>query len=64
MTGTVKLWNVADGNLLKTLLIHLDNIRWVTFSPNGRVFASASGDRTIHLWSAEQGKVSVRTVCC
>jgi WD40 repeat protein len=34
---------------------HSDDISAITFSPNGKLIASAAGDRTVKLWDAESG---------
>jgi WD40 repeat protein len=50
--GTVRLWNAADGKLLRTWYgSYLAN--WfnnVTFSPSGSILAALSEDGTIYLW--------------
>ncbi len=61
---TVKLWKI-DGTRLKTLRGHCQSVQQtencigvyeVSFSPNGLVLASASGDRTVKLWNVQTGK--------
>jgi WD40 repeat protein len=40
---------------LGTLHNHTNGIRSVAFSPNGRILASGSDDRTIRLWNVQDG---------
>jgi WD40 repeat protein len=53
---TIKLWNVADGKLLKTLKGHQAPINSLSVSPDGRTFASGSDDKTIKLWDFSSGE--------
>ena len=50
MDNTVKIWNVADGKLLKTF----SDSNWissVSFSPNEQIVATACADKTVKIWS-------------
>ena len=58
---TVKLWDVASGNLLGTLEGHMNFIRSVAFDPEGRTLASGSDDNTVKLWEVPSGKL-IRTL--
>ena len=49
---TVKLWNVATGELLKTLTEHTGDVYHVTFSRKGDLLASAGRDKMIKLFSS------------
>ncbi|MCL4871419.1 MAG: PD40 domain-containing protein [Anaerolineae bacterium] len=48
--GTVWLWRVSDGRLLKTLTGHQQIITELTFSPDGAWLLSGSQDRTVRFW--------------
>ncbi|MEN3002201.1 MAG: hypothetical protein ABDI19_10240 [Armatimonadota bacterium] len=55
----IRLWRVADGQLLRTLTGHTHIVYSVAFSPDGQLIASASGsrDRTIKLWQVSTGQL-------
>ena len=59
--GTVWLWRVSDGTLLRTLKRHTDEVRSVVFSPapleggtSGTILASGSNDGTVRLWGVAE----------
>src|SRR5438309_1306105 len=54
---TIKLWDVATGELKQTLTEHTAGVYDVTFSPKGDLLASGSRDKTIKLWDAQSAKV-------
>lgn len=58
--GEVKVWDVAAGNIARTITGHADCIYAVAFSPDGSTLATASYDKLIKLWEVSTGK-EIRT---
>nr|WP_322678050.1 trypsin-like peptidase domain-containing protein [Nostoc sp. DedQUE03]MDZ7973366.1 trypsin-like peptidase domain-containing protein [Nostoc sp. DedQUE03] len=55
--GTIKIWNLATGQEIRTFKGHSDEVTSVAFSPDGRTLASGSLDKTIKIWNPNTGKV-------
>jgi len=55
--NTVKLWEVASGQLLHTLQGHSSWVSSVAFSMNGKILVSGSYDTSIRFWRVADGKL-------
>ncbi|KAF8982874.1 hypothetical protein BGZ46_000436 [Entomortierella lignicola] len=63
---TVKIWKISTGEMIRTLIGHRAAVNAVQFTPetgppspfaeSPRVVVSASGDKTIKIWSFETGE--------
>jgi WD40 repeat protein/tRNA A-37 threonylcarbamoyl transferase component Bud32 len=53
---TVKIWDVATGDEVRTLTGHTGFVRSLDFSPDGRTLVSASEDRAVKLWELATGR--------
>jgi WD40 repeat protein len=58
---SVKLWDVATGQLVHQLTGHTELLYQVAFSPDGKTLASSSKDNTIRLWDLTTG-TTLRTI--
>jgi WD40 repeat protein len=55
--GTVQLWRVADGTLLRTLRGDTGKICSLAFSPDGRILAAGDWNGRVVLWQVADGTV-------
>jgi WD40 repeat protein/serine/threonine protein kinase len=54
--GEMKIWDVTNGNLLRTVAGHEGLMNCVAFSPDGKRLATGSGDTTVQIWDAQTGE--------
>jgi WD40 repeat protein len=55
--GVVALWNTHGWLCRRTLKQHWSGITGIDFSPDGRLLADASWDRTVKLWDVTSSRV-------
>lgn len=53
---TIRLWNLATGEVISTLTGHSQGIKSVAFSPDGTILATGSDDQTVKLWNVSNGQ--------
>jgi WD40 repeat protein len=53
---SARLWNIADGSMLRTMPSYDSWILSLAFAPDGRTIATGSSDRRIVLWNVETGQ--------
>ena len=46
----IRIWNIENGRLIKTIVGHRKGINAIAFSPDGKWLASAGKDSTIKFW--------------
>jgi WD40 repeat protein len=54
--GTVKLWNVEQECLMRTINVSQYWIHSIAFSPKNTLLATGSGDNAIRLWDTQTGR--------
>jgi eukaryotic-like serine/threonine-protein kinase len=57
---TLKLWDLATGQEIRSFTGHTNGIHSVAFSPDGHTALSASDDKTLKLWDVATGQ-EIRT---
>ena len=58
---TVRIWNAATGECIRTLEGHTWYVNSASFSPDGHRIVSASEDNTVRIWNAATGEC-IRTL--
>jgi len=55
---TIKIWEIATGTCIMTLIGHDNWVRGVEFHPNGQYVMSVSDDKSIKIWDLKQGRAT------
>ena len=57
--NTIRLWDIATGNVLRTLVGHEKPVLAVAVSGDGRVIASGGDDSSVRVWDVTTGQLRV-----
>ena len=55
--GEVKLWDLADGKVIREFAGHAGAVYCLALTPDGKTLATASHDQTVRLWDVDAAKV-------
>lgn len=61
LDNTIKLWDVALGVCIGTLVGHESPVHAIAYSPDRKCIVSSSGDKTLKVWNTTTGQC-VRTI--
>jgi WD40 repeat protein len=53
--GTIALWNVSDGSMVRTISAHAGSVTSLALRGNARILISSSWDSTVKLWDPATG---------
>jgi WD40 repeat protein len=56
-SDTIRLWDRASGDLVRTLPGHAERVVGLAFSPDGRLLASSSTDGSVKVWAYRDGRL-------
>ncbi len=59
--GAIRIWDLTTGKEMQTIAAHSSWVKSLAISPNGRIMASGSNDKTIRLWDLRDGN-RIRTI--
>ncbi len=60
--GTVKIWSVQSGKLLRELKGHKGEAYFAAWSPDSKLLASSGKDDTVRVWDVDTGKQALETL--
>ena len=55
-TGTVKIWDSSNGNLVQSLEGPGEAVNWIDWHPKGDVVLAGSEDYSVWMWGARIGQ--------
>ena len=62
--NNIRLWDIASGELVRTLEGHQDWVESVAWSGDGRWLASGAADQAVRVWEASSGQLERFSLGC
>uniref|UniRef100_A0A7E4UX80 LisH domain-containing protein n=1 Tax=Panagrellus redivivus TaxID=6233 RepID=A0A7E4UX80_PANRE len=60
--GTLRVWDVLNGNCERTLTGHTNNVNDIAFNKKGDLLVSCSADMSAKIWDVKDGFACVKTI--
>jgi WD40 repeat protein len=57
--GVIKVWSIADGKLVYTLVGFAGPVNCISFSPDGALLAGGSDDHSVRIWKVADGSPAI-----
>ena len=54
--GSIEIWNIANGQLIRTLATNIISTESLAFSPDAKLIISGGQDRIIRIWDVKSGQ--------
>lgn len=69
ISGTIKIWDIAEGKLLKSFSVELNSTKLATvyalsFCQDGKILSSCASDNTVKIWDVQKPSTLANNSIC